>query len=123
MLIRSVATPDVEAQFRDAVINQSERRDPRGCVAQDAILATATRDPRDCVVAKGRSGNSTPSEVMLRPEGSDAGSRGSGQDLQQDGSAVRPAGLPTALAVTSDGGKPPTPPNSTVKPFLIKPED
>ena len=117
MLIRSVATLDVEAQFRDAVINQSERRDPRGCVAQDAILATATRDPRDCVAAKARSGNSTPSEVMVQPEGSDGDSRGSGQALQQDGTAVRPASLPAALAVPSDGGKPPTPPHTPVKQF------
>ena len=57
---RSVASPGVEAQFRDAV-NETAERDPIGSVATKAILAPATRDPGDCVAARSRSGNTTPS--------------------------------------------------------------
>ena len=120
---RSVASPGAEAQFRNAVMDEGERRDPTGCIAPEAILAPATRDPGDCVAAKIRSGNTTPSEVMVQPEGSDGDSRGSGHALQQDVPAVRPASLPAALAVPIDGGKPPTPPHTPAKTFLVRTEE
>ena len=105
MFKETVALPGVEAQFREAVLPEANR-DPIDCVATEAILAPATRDPTDCVAAKSRSGPPAPSGVFLIQDGSDGDSRGSAHSSQHNTPAVRPASLPTALAVPGDGGKP-----------------
>ena len=94
------------------------RREPLACVAQEAILAQATRGRKDSVAANSRGGSPAPSGVFVIQDSSDGASRNSAQSSHNTPNS-RPETLtmvygpgPTAYVVDTEvaSGRPPTPP-------------